>query len=65
MNVFETLKGQNIMESIAGSMVRIAKALEENNRLVASGLQAEVPAKHPAQSETVTKSPEKANPEIV
>lgn len=41
MGFFETVKGQNVMESIASSMERIASALEKNNQLIAKVLQSE------------------------
>ena len=54
MSYFDTAKGSDNIEIIARSLVRIAKALEENNRLMAA-LDAGESGKHIAPQSSAAK----------
>lgn len=55
MSYFDTAKGSDNIEIIARSLVRIAKALEENNRLMAEALDAGESGKHIAPQSSTAK----------
>ena len=55
MSYFDTAKGSDNIEIIARSLVRIANALEENNRLMAEALDAGEPGKHIAPQSSAAK----------
>ena len=55
MSYFDTTNGSGNIEIIARSLVRIAKALEENNRLMAEALDAGESGKHIAPQSSAAK----------
>lgn len=61
-NYFDTVKGSENIEIIARSLVRIANALEENNRLMEKALNAGESGKRIASQSSATK---KAFEEII
>ena len=55
MSYFDTVKGSDSIELIARSLVRIANALEENNRLMKKVLDAGESGKHIAPQSSAAK----------